>query len=258
VGELFRRIRAWQYTTKLLAGIAVILLWRCFAVYGPPDNASEKIGKWVLRFFFQTISQPNVFWTAIASIVGIRAVFLLRDDTRATKRSVDHYVSSERGRIFLSDETFNGKNEGYMQCFAFINAGKTPITITEFETECDMVLLTNETVPEGGLHPTRYYSIVLEGGGMVGTGTKKDDSTKFHHIYGPILRSKPTMDMASTHAFLTQYHIVYRTVFGKSYRTRITVKTTIFDKVRTFHGNTEADNGEWEVPFQYRTPLRVR
>lgn len=254
-----------EWRTWLASFLGLALGLSAGMAYVKSDGYTYKCCEYICFLFRGTIVDPNAFWTALASIVGVIVLFFIKAQlvetqhaTEQTKRSVDAYISSERGRIYFAREAFSSSNDGMLHCFAFVNGGRTTAVITEFERTFDIIPL-EATVPRWDPRPLKYYHIPIAPGGRIGTGDGPEgvDGNEFYKISRCVTTGiRPSAMMQSTHCFLTQFHIVFYTTLDTAYRVRVTVRTPLYERRdRTFEVGQEF-NGEVEVPRNFRTPLQ--
>lgn len=105
---------------------------------------SHYIGNpWPLNWFIRTVSSIEAFWTALASSVGVMALWGIyaqivatREATSETRRSVDHFKDAGRGVAFIGSITAKNADMFGVPAPAVINCngsngGSDPVFITD-------------------------------------------------------------------------------------------------------------------------------
>lgn len=95
---------------------------------------AERFCLWLWGFAVGTITDPQVFWTAMASCAAIWALLFLRRQlvemqkaTEATKASVDVMTEVERGRVFIENVLMSEDNQRLH--YSIRNGGPGAITL---------------------------------------------------------------------------------------------------------------------------------
>lgn len=106
---------------------------------------------WLCSFFRDTLKEADTFWTAVASLVGLIALWGIyeqivgtqhanevanrsakaaEDATNETKRSIDQFIRAERGMLHIQSlRVIEREDDGRELHFVMENVGRSPLEI---------------------------------------------------------------------------------------------------------------------------------